>query len=854
MSNATPPPQGDPVSPPSRSQPGAADDAASPRRASADDESRRVGAAVRSFPVVAGYEILGELGRGTMGVVYKARRTALHRLVALKMIVAGGHATAEQRARFETEARAVATLQHPNIVQIHELGESDGLPFLSLEFVDGEPLDARIDGTPQPPAAAVTLIEVLARAIQVAHARGIIHRDLKPANVLVARDGTPKITDFGLAKDLESQSSQTRSGSQIGTPSYMAPEQAIAESYGPLVDVYALGAILYEMLVGRPPFLGASPYETTMLVVNEEPVRPSLLVAQVPRDVETICLKCLQKDPDRRYADAAALAEDCRRFLAGEPILSRPISPGERLWRWCRRNPRTAGLAAAVVGLLTLVAVGSTAAAVRIDKARKDAVEANRVAETAKIAAVNSAKLAEERATLALSSFQALIEGVRSLEETPGTAKLKETLLEEALEGVDSLARKMGDASSTETTALASRMLLGNLYRSAGKTSEAMDQYLMAHTIAWERAREKPSNDAAQGNLAAVLSMLGDMRHELEHDMAACVDCYRQAFGIWKKLAAGPPGKEGPVDPDTIAANLAEGATNLGAILLHLGSPQEAAPLILEAITVRRKLLDQYPDEAPLRKALAVSYQAMGEACYLSGRLQDSITYYGLSLATNEELHAADPDDVATRIGLAEVLGNFGDLRLRMGDVDDARRNLERSLALHRDVFALDVGNVDQARNVAYDLHRLGTVETIAGDAAKADAWFDEALRMREEIAAIDPRNSGRQIELMLTLARRGEVDRAMAICDSLRATTQTSTPDVLLDVARCAAQCSVHRRPTDPAAADALTDVALEAIRYAVEAGLRDKVTLSIDPDLLPLHSLTAYRAIIDGISAASE
>ena len=804
-----------------------------------------------SFPTVAGYELLSELGRGTMGVVYKARQTALQRLVALKMIVAGGHATEEQRARFENEARAVAALQHPNIVQIHELGTSDGLPFLSLEFVDGMPLDARIDGMPQPPQAAVALIEVLARAIQVAHAHGIIHRDLKPANVLVAGDGTPKITDFGLAKDLESTSSQTRSGSQIGTPSYMAPEQAMSESYGHLVDVYALGAILYEMLVGRPPFLGASPYETTMLVVNEEPVRPSLLVSQVPADVETICLKCLQKDPDRRYADAAALAEDCRRFLAGEPILSRPISPAERLWRWCRRNPRTSALAAAVVGLLALVAVGSTAAAIRIAKARNDAVEANLVADAAKIAAIDNALLADKRTNLALASYQTLVEAVRSLEETPGTTTLKRKLLEESLNGVNSLAGNMGDSSSTETTALATHMLLGNLYSSLGKTTEALDQYLTAHTIAWNRARHMPHNDAAQGNLAAVLSMLGTMRHELEQDMVACIDCYRQSLDIWRKLQAGPPGTEGPVEPETIEANLAEGATNLGVMLLNQGLVKESTLLIQEGIDSRQKLLDRFPEEVALRSAQAVSYQAMGEACYLTGELQEAIRYYGLSLSTNEDLHAANRDDAATQIALAEVLGNFGDLHLRMGEIGNARSLFERSLALHRDVLALDGNDVDQARSVAYDLHRLGTVESMAGDEEESARRFDEARRMREEIVAIDPKNSERQIELMLTRSRCGDVEGALSIAASIRDSVQASTTDLLLALARCHAQCSVKLRPTDPAAADIQVNSAVEAVRDAVAAGYRDRVTLTIDPDMLPLQSLSAYREIVAGMAA---
>ena len=275
------------------------------------------------------------------------------------------------------------------------------------------------------------------------------------------------------------------------------------------------------------------------------------------------------------------------------------------------------------------------------------------------------------------------------------------------------------------------------------------------------------------------------------------------------------------------------------------------APLIREGIDARQKLLDRFPEEAFLRSAQAVSYQAMGEACYLTGELQEAIKYYGLSLSTNEDLHAANRDDTATRIALAEVLGNFGDLHLRMGEIDNARRVWERSLALHRDVLALDDNDVDQARSVAYDLYRLGTVESMAGDEEEAARRFDEALRMREEIVAIDPKNSERKIELMLTRSRCGDVEGALSIAASIRGSAQAITTDVLLAHARCHTQCAVKLRPTDPAAADTQANHAVEAVRNAVAAGYRDRVTLTIDPDLLPLQSLPAYREIVGRIAA---
>jgi WD40 repeat protein/tRNA A-37 threonylcarbamoyl transferase component Bud32 len=314
----------------------------------------------QSIPTIDGYDLLGELGRGGMGVVYRARHRRLNRPCALKMILAGAHANAEATARFRAEAEVVARLQHPNVVQIHHVDETGGLPFFELEYVDGGSLDRRLDGTPWPARRAAELVETLARAVAEAHRLGIIHRDLKPANVLLAADGTPKITDFGLAKSLESNSGLTRTDSIMGSPGYMAPEQAEgkAREVGPLADVYALGAILYELLTGRPPFRGTTVLETLEQVRTAEPVPPSRLVPGLPRDIVTIALKCLQKEPAKRYESAAALADDLRRFLDGRAIVARPVGPLELAWRWCRRHPAPAGLSAAVVLVAALGLAG----------------------------------------------------------------------------------------------------------------------------------------------------------------------------------------------------------------------------------------------------------------------------------------------------------------------------------------------------------------------------------------------------------------------------------------------------------------------------------------------------------------
>jgi WD40 repeat protein len=337
---------------------------------------------VTTPPNIPGYEIVGMLGRGGMGVVYKARHVQLQRLVALKMIGVGANAGLEQHKRFLSEARAVARLQHPNIVQIYDIGEHEGLPYFSLELLDRGSLARLIAGTPQAPRRAAEMVEILARAMNYSHQCGVVHRDLKPANILLADCGARmadsacqstisdppsallKITDFGLAKQLDDVG-QTHTGAILGTPSYMAPEQARGKlrDVGPATDIYALGAILYELLTGRPPFKGETPFDTVMQVLTQEPVPPRRLQPKVPRDLESICLKCLRPAPTKRYGTAGELAEELARYLRGEPLAcTRAVSSTERAWRWCRRNPALAtayGLACVTALALVVLVAGS---------------------------------------------------------------------------------------------------------------------------------------------------------------------------------------------------------------------------------------------------------------------------------------------------------------------------------------------------------------------------------------------------------------------------------------------------------------------------------------------------------------
>jgi WD40 repeat protein len=443
------------------------------------------------WPHVDGYTIVGELGRGGMGVVYRARHLALDRPVALKMVLAGPVLSPQSRRRLQQEARSIGRLQHPNVVQVYDVGEQGGRPYLAMELVEGGTLARRLDGHPRRPRHAARLVETLARAVDYAHLNGVVHRDLKPANVLVADPAADppivKITDFGLAKDLAGTTPLTQPGALLGTPSYMAPEQARGrdEAVGPAADIYALGAILYELLTGRPPFRAATPLDTLVQVVHNEPVPVTRLQPSVPRDLATICLKCLEKEPGRRYLRAADLADDLRRFLANEAIVARPIGPLGRLRRWGRRNPALSGLlvaTASLVGIALGAVVWHWQAAVdarsRADTLAVSEALAHRAAEHERDAA-QEARHRAERAAVKL----VLDRGVSLCERG------------ETTDGLLWLAR--------------------GLEQAAGTKANDLDFVLRANIAAWAGRSLMPRESPLQGSSVTSVTFTPDGRHLL---------------------------------------------------------------------------------------------------------------------------------------------------------------------------------------------------------------------------------------------------------------------------------------------------------------------------------------------------
>ena len=444
------------------------------------------------------YELIEEIARGGMGIVYRARQVSLDRTVAVKMLLSGPLSSPEMVKRFRAEASAAASLQHPNIVAIHEVGVHEGQHYFAMDFVDGQSLAKLLAGGALPAKRAAAYLKTIAEAVHYAHERGLLHRDLKPSNVLIDAADQPRVTDFGLARRLEGNSELTLSGQVLGSPNYMPPEQAGAKR-GELSrrsDVYALGAMLYHLLTGRPPFVGETIADTLRQVIETEPVSPRLLNPSVPRDLETLCLKSLEKEPAKRYAAAQALVEELNLVLRSEPINARPVSLVEKMWRWCRRRPSLAGLGGATVLLLLVLAIGSPIAAFRIDRERQLAAAAEREqvrlrAEAEMALSLFRPKGAEMllRSSDAAADLSTLARVVRRFPEHPRLWNAKGLLegqsgqIEEALRDFTQaigLAEARADAAAELNDALLQRSLL---LKEVGRLAEAGADYCRAKGI-----------------------------------------------------------------------------------------------------------------------------------------------------------------------------------------------------------------------------------------------------------------------------------------------------------------------------------------------------------------------------------
>jgi serine/threonine-protein kinase len=690
-----------------------------------------------ALPQIPGYEVEGEIGRGGMGVVYRARHLRLKRVVALKMLLAGAAAGAHERARFRREAEAVARLCHPNVVQVHDVGEHEGRPYFTMELVEGGSLAQALAGTPQPARQAAALLATLARAVQAAHQGGTVHRDLKPANVLLTADGMPKIVDFGLALHFDGGPGLTLSGARIGTPSYMAPEQALGKTgtIGPAADIYALGALLYELLTGRPPFRGETAVETERQVIAEEPVPPARLNPKVPRDLETICLKCLHKDPERRYATAAALAEDLERFGRDEPIAARRAGLLERTGKWVRRHPTSAALLAASL-LLAVLLVGAGLWLVVQRAHWRDAVEAD-LKEVAGLQ--ESARWADARAALARAE-----------------ARLDWTAPDE-LRGRLGQARRDLDLVIRLDTIRLRRVTRGELvfYR----TQADRDYQEAFREAELFRTDDHPAGVAAVVRASAVR---GALVAALEDWAVCCADKERRGWllEVARQAAPDPQGwRRRILDPaawdDRVAlAKLARTVPGRQSVslLLALGERLRAmqgdsAPVFKRVqrehpadfwanLILGNSILQWMPAEAlgyyraalASRPGAAVGYCAVGDALRLRKELGAALDYY-------EKALRLDP--------------NYARAHNNLGLVLQAQGRLGEAITRHQKAVQLDP---DYAW-AHYDL----------GNALRVQGRLDEAHDHYRQVIRLDPTNQEVQASLRIILLRQGRGKEALA-------------------------------------------------------------------------------------------
>jgi tetratricopeptide (TPR) repeat protein len=709
-------------------------------------------AAPPGFPSIPGYEILGELGRGGMGIVYQARQLRLNRTVAIKMILAGDYAPPEAVKRFLAEAESVARLHHPNIIQIFALGEHAGRAYFEMEYVAGGSLADRIGGAQWPPQDAARLVETLARAIGEAHRLAVIHRDLKPANILLSSEGTPKIADFGLAKCLDSEMGVTRTECIVGSPSYMAPEQTGQRSspIGPAADVYSLGAILYELLTGRPPFQATSVLETLALVKSVEPIAPTRLRRGLPRDLVTICLKCLEKEPTRRYPTGVELAEDLRRFDAGETISARPVGWHERLWRWCRREPVVAclavGLLAGLFGVLTqwLRAESHLREALhergRAEQNLKDALEQRVRAEENARKQASARRRAQER-------FDAAMKALGSVEEITRDAGL---LREHRLEGLRAklLQTALGfyrelQASLEEDATAGARSLLSEasarvafVTLELGRQPEALAAYRRSLALVEQTAAATPADPEIRFALARSHTRIG-FTLRLMGRLTEALRSYDDARAIQEPLARDNPGIARY--PEVLSWTL----SNLGVIDLELGRPADAIRLHRRAMGIHEELVGRYPGNVAYRNDLGWCWRYLCQALAASGEWDTALQLAERAVALYEPLVRSDPGVVEPRWRLARCLDEVGRIRFLSGRPAGNAAPLERASELH-EALAQDnpvAYSVDVIRNRLYASYQhalSGRPEEAAACIRTVQEYLGRAPHVRPDLLLYD--------------------------------------------------------------------------------------------------------------------
>jgi serine/threonine-protein kinase len=799
-----------------------------------------------------------------MGVVYRATQVGLKREVALKMILAGEHADPGRLARFTREAQAVASIRHPNIVQIYEIGEHDGLPYFSLELCAGGSLDRKTNREPQPPREAAQLIERLTRAVAAAHAAGVIHRDLKPANVLLDADGTPKVADFGLARATDPADVQTHTGSVLGTPSYMSPEQAWGQTHevGPASDQYSLGATLYELLTGRPPFHGATTLETLEQVRTREPVPPTQLQPACPRDLETICLKALAKEPQKRYPSCEALADDLRAFLDGRPITARPVGTAEKAWRWARRNRRVAVLASLVALLLVVIGSGGAIAGVvfkgladeraaALDLAQKKEKEAR---DNEQLAVANE-RQARDHLALAHDSLLGVADDIPMALQQAVFARGAEQKVLELLGAMLERQVKVESAGGLQDRALhAYHMRMGELMSRQGKVPEAERHYLAARDTSVRLVNAgDPQKDKARANHALALRMLGTISlKKRPPDVPAVLKYYDGAVKLQRQVLEQP--QSGEIPPVEARQSLAATLLDLADVYRRTQQFDQALAACEESLALWNEVVQQ-----PGTTYTASARQSLAEAHLLLGRVQarrgkdaeaeramtDAVTAYRGMLEK-------DPGNVVIQVAAARAYRELGDFFLMRNRLKDAAPYHEWDLAISRGL--LRTPEILTAQSDLSDVYyRSATLLLKGGDRAGAEDLYRKCLDLRATVAEVRTddlsvvRVANAQARCAMHLEATRTMNRILAgNAGKLGAHLLGAMVFAICSDAVAGGRHDDELTPDEKALRQMYADRAVMLIEDLARAGYRDVVKLRTDPDLDGVRADPRFQAII--------
>ncbi len=680
------------------------------------------------LPAIPGYEIVAELGRGGMGVVYQARQLQPPRPVALKMILAGVHAGTRALARFRNEAEALARLQHPNIVQVYEVGEHAGLPYFSLEYCAGGSLARELDGTPRLAAESAATVEVLARAVDAAHQAHVVHRDLKPGNVLRTADGRMKVSDFGLAKRLDTEAGPTQPGVILGTPSYMAPEQAAGKGKeaGPAADIYALGAILYELLTGRPPFRGTSPMDTVLQVLNDEPVPPRRLQPKVPRDLETICLKCLHKQPSHRYASAVALADDLARWQRGEPIQARPIRWPERGWMWCKRKPVLAALSAT---LLLAVLIGTPTVVWLWQRAEMDRAQAEHERDVSDATVMQILRWVNQHC-------QEIDEG-REL-DAPGCRPARLRLLEEARRLCEELRIERQDHPALRAEIAHTWSLLGRITHDVAPGPRARDAVERGRVLYEQLVAEEPQSFAYRLGLAS--GWLNVCRAaKFANDRPEALRCLDESVRLIQALLAEVP-------------SAAEVRVEYGMALLTsisiLPHPEDRERNRVQALRLLEEVVAEHPQRIAWVSQLSNCYSHCGEVLRSQHKYAEVVQTCLRHRDLLARLPAADQQRVSVRrqramcendLGLTWLQQHYG--RYDPAALRQAERPLLTALQLRRQLWQEEPDATTLLGNLAVTTKNYGCWLAAGERPAEAIKVLQESLDLLEKWEQANPGN-----------------------------------------------------------------------------------------------------------------